>query len=341
MRTTSKEGVLVSQSAARVIPIRRGGLSDEQLAARKSGIGSSDIAAVCGEDPWKSSFDVWLDKTGQAPLETQNDMAELGHDMEPIIARKFALTYSVDLEKPQGTFQHSKHEIVLATLDRRIVGTRENVECKNVGWRVMPKWRASGGSYHAPAYVQIQGQWQAAVSNAVAFWAAALLGGRDFHFERFESDTEWQEALIEIAEQFWRDHVVTRRPPDPDHSERTRAVLERLYTPRVGKQVEGTEAIHELAVDFSRARAAEKAAKQEKNAIGNKLRLLMGDAVSVSGIDWGAVEWAPRGKGKVAWAKVAKELEAPAELVAKHTSPASRTLTVKVHGFEEEEEDEA
>lgn len=325
--------------AARVIPLRGGGLSDEQLAARKHGLGSSDIAAVCGEDPWKSSFDVWLDKTGQAPPETQNDQAELGHDLEPIVAAKFAATYGLDLERPAGTMQHPRHPLVLATLDRRIVGTRENVECKNVGWRVMPKWRAAGGSYHAPAYVQIQGQWQAAVSDAAAFWVAALLGGRDFHFERFDTDTEWQEALIEIGERFWRDHVITRIPPDPDHTERTRALLEKLYIPRAGEEIAGTDEIHTLALDFARARAAEKASKQEKSAIGNKLRVLLGDAVGVSGIEWGSVEWAPRGKGKVAWAKVAAELKAPAELVAKHTSPASRTLTVKVHGFEDEEDE--
>ena len=38
---------------------------DAWLAARRSGIGGSDIAAICGLSPYQTPYDVWLDKLGQ------------------------------------------------------------------------------------------------------------------------------------------------------------------------------------------------------------------------------------------------------------------------------------
>ena len=34
-------------------------------AARATGIGGSDIAAIMGESSWKSPYDIWMAKTGQ------------------------------------------------------------------------------------------------------------------------------------------------------------------------------------------------------------------------------------------------------------------------------------
>jgi predicted phage-related endonuclease len=39
---------------------------EEWLAARRLGIGGSDIGALLGASPWSTPLDVWADKTGQA-----------------------------------------------------------------------------------------------------------------------------------------------------------------------------------------------------------------------------------------------------------------------------------
>ena len=41
-------------------------ITEKQLAARDSGLGSSEIAAILGRDPWRTAWDVWAVKTGRA-----------------------------------------------------------------------------------------------------------------------------------------------------------------------------------------------------------------------------------------------------------------------------------
>lgn len=43
-------------------------ITQKQREFRRSHIGSSDIAAILGKDPYKTAYDVWLDKTGQLTL---------------------------------------------------------------------------------------------------------------------------------------------------------------------------------------------------------------------------------------------------------------------------------
>lgn len=46
---------------------------DEFLHRRRAGIGGSDIAAILGLSKYKTAYDVWLDKRGEAPAEDESD----------------------------------------------------------------------------------------------------------------------------------------------------------------------------------------------------------------------------------------------------------------------------
>ena len=40
-------------------------LTTEQLEARKKGIGGSDVASILGLSPWKSQYQLYLEKRGE------------------------------------------------------------------------------------------------------------------------------------------------------------------------------------------------------------------------------------------------------------------------------------
>ncbi|QFR68470.1 YqaJ viral recombinase family protein [Companilactobacillus paralimentarius] len=40
------------------------------LANRRGGIGGSDVSAILGINKYRTPFEVWLDKTGQIPIDT-------------------------------------------------------------------------------------------------------------------------------------------------------------------------------------------------------------------------------------------------------------------------------
>lgn len=311
-------------------------LSAAQVQQRSGGIGSSEIAAILDEDPWKGAIDVWLAKTGRAPEES-SDFTRYGWRAEVLIADEFAERNGVELERCETTIHH-ENPIAVATPDRRIVGMSPAVlvECKNVGWRVLPRWRADSYTFRVPPYVLLQGQWQCGVVGATGFYVAAWLGGRDWHQEFVDFDAGLFGDLLVVAERFWRDHVVADLQPSPGGTERARALLERLYPRASAVLLPATDDVTELASAYARARAREAAAKKEKIAIGNKLCALIGDGGGFVG-EWGQATWNAGSKGRTAWAAVAKEMHATADVITKHTKPAGRSLRVVVDGLEEDD----
>lgn len=58
--------------------------SQEWLDWRRKGIGSSEIAAIIGTDPYNTPYKVWLNKLGYAPDFKGNKFTEHGNNFEPV-----------------------------------------------------------------------------------------------------------------------------------------------------------------------------------------------------------------------------------------------------------------
>lgn len=52
------------------------------LKERQKGIGGSDVAAILGLSPWRTPYDVYLDKIGEAPKELTSQAAHFGTKLE-------------------------------------------------------------------------------------------------------------------------------------------------------------------------------------------------------------------------------------------------------------------
>ncbi len=239
------------------------GLSAEQIALRKRGIGSSDIAAILGEDPFKSQLDVWLDKTGRIEPD-ESEFADLGNALEPVIADRFSKKNNLKLRRC-GTKVHDEVPYAIASPDRRVVGVRHLVELKNVGWRMAMRWNVTRDVVEAPEYVLAQGHWQCMVYGMEGFWIAAIIGGRDWYQQHFEFDPDFASDLLEVAGEFWRNHVEKDVQPPPDASDRARKLLQRMHPDGGLGKLEPTPEIEQLAKDYARARALEGEWKRKKD----------------------------------------------------------------------------
>ena len=60
---------------------------EEWLEVRKSGIGGSEVAAICGLSKWESAYTLWLRKTGQVEDKdlSGNEAVEWGNRLEPVV----------------------------------------------------------------------------------------------------------------------------------------------------------------------------------------------------------------------------------------------------------------
>ena len=63
---------------------------EEWLRYRTHGIGGSDVSIITGINPYKSIYQLWLEKTGQIELEqTESEFAHFGTLLEPIVRKEF------------------------------------------------------------------------------------------------------------------------------------------------------------------------------------------------------------------------------------------------------------
>lgn len=302
-------------------------LTAEQQAIRATGIGASEMPAIVGADgAFGSAFEVWARKVGLADQREETRAMRVGTVCEEAIAKLYELETGRKLALCD-TVRHPVETWALATCDRAVVGEERVVECKTVGAYMLRNWKRDEED-GIPESVLIQANFQGIVTG-VRKVDVAMLCGTDFRIYEIECDPEIGEHLLTIGRRFWHEHVLKRVPPPPDGSEATRRTIEAMFPNAARDLLDATPEAEELARAYAAARESESEAAKHKEAIGNRLRALIGDASGFVG-KWGKVTWTPNARGPVAWKAVAEELGATPELIAKHTSQPSRVLRVTV-----------
>jgi putative phage-type endonuclease len=282
-----------------------------QLATRTRGLGSSDIAAVAGLNPWRAPIDVWKVKTRRASPEA-NPQTELGHVLEDAIGRLAAKELGLaGIEPNTETYFHEHEDFALATPDFWVLPHRKSeLEVKNVGYLVQHHWEHG----ELPPYVRAQVQWQLEVLKLPCAYVGALLGGRDLRTYRVEYDPIFATELLEIGARFWHDHVVKDVPPPIDGSESARRYLEERFPSHAADLKPATKEIEEATAALRAARA-EIAKHQDHEALyANQIRAFIGDAAGVE-TSLGTITWKrPKDRETTDYYDVAKHLASQLEL---------------------------
>lgn len=208
----------------------------EWIAERKTGIGSSDAAAVIGLNPYRSALEVYLDKTGISEDREDSEQLELGREIEPVLRRMYEKRTGLTLQGSPPLMRHSQHTFMIANLD----DVREDgriVELKNVGLRMSKLW-GDDGTDEIPEYYICQVQHQMAVAGCDVADVCALIGGQRFKIFTVPRNERFIKVMIELEAQFW-DRVVNLNPPEPDftHPQALRAVQALVGNPASEKLI--------------------------------------------------------------------------------------------------------
>lgn len=294
----------VTPTAVRVLPADadRG----TWLAARRTGIGSSDVAAIVGATDRSTPLHVYLDKHGELP-DQQNEPMLWGTLLEDTIAREWARRNRSVIRRV-GLVAHEQHPWRLATLDRQVLECPLNrdereacaLEVKARSAFLAGKWRRD-----TPDDVLAQGIWQMTVTGFRHIHVAVLIGGNDYR----QTVIRWEEGLaqylLEEVTRFRREHLVPHRPPAADLT-RPDAYLEldaELHPDRVATlDVETVGDVDEYARLSKAKGAAEKALK----AMKARLHELAAGARWVTFENRLAYELAPRSRASVDLAQLAE-----------------------------------
>lgn len=209
----------------------------EFLAARRLGIGGSDIGAIMGLSKWKSPVDVWLDKTGR--IEPDLEMSEpayFGIELESFVATEYSKRSGNKVQRVNQAMKHPEHNWMLANIDRAVVadgsrarldkdgkltGIKGLLECKTASAYLDREWSDDS----APLAYVAQCQWYMAVTGAEWCDLAVLIGGQKYVCHRIDRDESLIAAVIEAGRQFWFGNVIADFPPTPRTPEETLALF--------------------------------------------------------------------------------------------------------------------
>lgn len=194
--------------------------SAEWHAARRNGIGASEIAAVVGLSPFESAFSLWHRKAGNLPgPDPSNPLFYWGHALEPLVADRFADAHPEFWVMEVGTYRHGERDWQFANLDRALYPTSGvGVDTPPLGvleiktTRYGDNW-GPHGSDEVPVHVRCQVMQQMDVMGVPFAWVAVLIGGNDYREYQIDYDEDDAYALREAGAAFWASLQTDTEPP--------------------------------------------------------------------------------------------------------------------------------
>lgn len=270
--------------APATVPARipKGEMTHEQwLQARGQGIGSSDMATVVGLNPYRTRYDLWLEKTGQKAPEDLSDNAAVyfGNVLEDVVAQEFARRTGRKVRRDNFIRRHPDHPWMLANLDRQIVaedgGEPEILECKTAGfWAAQGEEWGDDGTDLVPERYLIQVQHQLAVTGRKRAFLAALIAGNDFRRYEISRNEPIIASLIRIGAEFWN-CVVNDVPPPAENAEDAK---QKFPFSVADKAVEADNEALALFRELVDLKTTIKGAEEELSRVQGRLCDFIGDA---------------------------------------------------------------
>lgn len=185
-------------------------ITEEQRVRRKRHIGSSDMSAILGLNPYRTAYDVWLDKTGQLEQQEGNDRMDFGNAVEETI-----LDYA---ERELGTLRRNitiglAGTPIESNLDAQCEADECPVEAKSTGifGPIYGEW-GEPGTDQIPDWILPQCHIHLIVTGAATCYVPALIGTRGLVMYQVEANERMKRIILERADEFWR-YVEDGTPP--------------------------------------------------------------------------------------------------------------------------------
>ena len=258
---------------------------DEWLNARRKGIGGSDVAAILGQNPYRSPMAVYLNKIGETKQpEEDNEKAYWGTVLEDVVARHYAKVNGVKVRKNNHILIDEERPFMIANIDREVFSDTEGhygYEGKTTDAHNSAPWNDDG----VPIGYVYQVQHYMAVTGLPFFDVACLIGGNNYVQRRVPRDEELIEFIVEKEAEFWL-MVETKTPPAWDGSQNAWDVLKMMYpASEQGKVVnlppELAEALYmyrKLDAQKSELNGQAKEVEKQRDVYKQQICAAMGDA---------------------------------------------------------------
>lgn len=312
------------------------------LAARRDGIGGSEVGALIGVNEHETAMSIWTKKRRTEPdVELTGAPIEWGHRLEDVVAMKTAEEIGMVSRFGGGLWADKERPFIRVTPDRFACKPRSwkadaVIECKTAGsdehWEsgtIRPGGRGTGS---APLAYQAQVQWQMGIIGLpVAYLGCFVLGSeRQFFTVEVHFDEAWFTEMTDAAERFWTENILGEEIPLHDYRHPITEDLLKLLHPKVLQP--STELPPELTEawlkEYVRAKAAAEKATADLDAAKNFFREWTGDAGAAYLGETKVVGYPEVGSTRVDVAKLKELYPEVAEAVSVRSSYRRMTISV-------------
>lgn len=250
----------------------------EWLAARSTGIGGSDCAAVCGVSRYKTPLQVYLDKVSP-PSEPRepNEAMYWGTVLEPVVASEYERRTGNTIERNPRFLRHPVYPFMVASLDGIVTDPALGLggfEGKTGGLRSIKDWEVEG---EVPDDYYFQVQHYMAVTDFAFFDVAALIGGQRFFYKRIVRDAALIDRITERESAFWNNHVLPKVPPPTTATKSDADALKAMYPGGESEPVILASEFEMLLQERSAIKDAMAGLESKVLGIENKLKAALGD----------------------------------------------------------------
>jgi len=205
-------------------------ITEQQRQERQLGIGGSDMPIILGLSSYKTPYQLYLEKIGEAESTyEETELQEWGHRIEPMIRIKFAEKHGFKLRAPIEDAKyaplcdlitydleaqvHPFNDFLRGNLDGFIpeLNAVHEIKCSN---QFMANEWGEDGSDVIPMTYLVQVAHYCAVTDADCAYITVLIGGHDYREFKYTRNFELESKIIDAAKEFWH-CVQTKTPPKP------------------------------------------------------------------------------------------------------------------------------
>ncbi len=242
---------------------------------RNNFIGSSEISAVMGVNPYMTALKLWAVKSKKVEPDdlSGNEAVEWGVRLEDVVGKKFAEKHDVKVMAYKKRYYHKEYPFLSCELDRIITGTDEALECKTCNAWAWKEWENPD---ELPLHYIHQVNFAMGITGRKKMWVACLCGGQKYVEKEVLFSQKLFDLQVERAVKFW--DMVQKGEQPMTVSDDNKFMID-LYPENVTDDiVEANEEVENLIALRQETKMHIDEMNKEKAAIEAKLKDYIGEA---------------------------------------------------------------